>query len=143
MKGFLSLAAFAALFLICGCSSSRLMPYKYEDVTLAAAEKFSVNEWTEFYTKKSSAKEKPGKKTIFTHYDWSYHDYKIMCEVEIENSKGGMAEVYVFVRNWDDLLSPLTYSPSYAKKVLDLIEQRMQNGSWPEDMPWTKEEKLK
>ncbi len=136
------MSALVCALSLCSCSSSRLMPYKFEDVSLAAAEKFSVNEWTEFYTKKSLAKEKPGKKVIFTHYDWSYHDYKIMCEVEVVNEKG-MAEVYVFVRDWNDWLSPLTYSPSYARRVLDLIEKRMQDGSWQEDMPWTREEKLK
>lgn len=127
---------------LASCSSSRLMPYKFEDVSLAAAEKFSVNEWTEFYTKKSATREKPGKKVIFTHYDWSYHDYKIMCEIQIENNRG-MADVYVFVRDWNDWLSPFTYSPSYARAVLDLLEKRMQNGTWTAPMPWSKEESLK
>ncbi|HPO90559.1 MAG TPA: hypothetical protein P5239_07035 [Victivallales bacterium] len=129
------------VFLVSSCSSYRLIAYKYDDVVMAASEKFNVNEWTEFYTKKSSAKEKPGKKVIFTHYDWSYHDYKIMCQVEILNEKG-IAEVYVFVRDWNNWLSPLTYNPSYARKVLDLLEKRMQDGTWS-PMPWSKEEMLR
>jgi hypothetical protein len=65
-----------------------------------------------------------------------------MCEIQVENSKGGMAEIYVFVRDWNSWFSPLIYSPSYARQVLDIIEKRMQDGSWPEDMPWRKGEKL-
>ena len=128
--------------LLSSCSSGRFVPYKYEDVVLAAKEKFAVNEWTEFYTRKSFVRERPGSETVFTHYDWGFPEPKVTCIVEIDSDKGGMAYVYVFVREWDDWFSPLTYSPSKARKVLDIIQKRMESGSWNE-MPWNKEDRLK
>jgi hypothetical protein len=133
---------FMGAFFLSACSSNRVIPYPYDDVVSAAKEKFAINEWTEFYTKESSVKEKPRKKIIFTHYYWSFPEPKITCIVEMKRNEDGFADTYVFVRDWCDWFSPLTYSPSTAKKVLETMHKRMETGSW-EELPWEQEDKLK
>jgi hypothetical protein len=122
-----------------GCSSSRTIAAPYDQVSAAAQEKFYVNTWSMYDTKKSWKGEKPGKDLKITYYDWAFPDTKIYCVVEVISEKGGGSTVYVFVKDYESWLAPFTWSPSNANGVLDLFEKRMSGGTW-DPLPW--EEKV-
>ncbi len=134
----LSLVLLSAMAFLPGCSSSRDIKMPYDQVSAAALEKFYVNTWSMYDTKKSWRAEKAGKHLKITYYDWSFPDTKIYCVVEIVADKSECA-AYVFVKDYDSWLAPMTWSSSDANKVLDLLEKRMSSGAW-DPLPW--EEKV-
>ncbi|HCE44831.1 MAG TPA: hypothetical protein DET40_14925 [Lentisphaeria bacterium] len=128
-----------AIIVSSGCSSSRSIAAPYDQVSAAAQEKFNVNTWTMYDTRKSWKNEKPGKDLKITYYDWSFPDTKVYCVVEVVAEKGGGSTVYVFVKDYESWLAPMTWSTSSAVGILDLFEKRMTAGTW-DLLPW--EEKV-
>ncbi len=122
-----------------GCSSSRTIAAPYDQVAAAAQEKFYVNTWSMYDTRKSWKGEKPGKDMKITYYEWSFPDTKIYCVVEIIADKGGSSTAYVFVKDYGSWLAPFTWSSYDANGVLDRLEKRMAGGTW-DPLPW--EEKI-
>ncbi|HBC85399.1 MAG TPA: hypothetical protein DCZ94_00440 [Lentisphaeria bacterium] len=141
---FIILALLASI--LSGCSSSRTIPFPYDQVSAAAQEKFYVNTWSEFDTKKSWKTENPGKNLKLVCYDWEFPDTKIYCQVKVYAEKGGGSTVYVYVKDYQSWFGPFTnWSWTYGGKVLDLFEKRMASGAW-DPLPWaekSEERKIK
>ncbi len=130
----LFIIAAAAGFMIAGCSSSKVYKYPYKEVGDAVKERFFISEWTPNSTRDASMT-KDNNEFEITYYDWKFPDTKIMCCISVEKDSKDKTEVYVFVRNWDSWFSPFTYSPTYAKGVLKLLDERLKTGRWG-NMPW-------
>ena len=140
MKTIVSILILSVVVIVSpGCSSSRTISAPYDQVSAAALEKFYVNTWSMYDTKKSWKGEKVGKDLKITYYDWTYPDTKIYCVVEVVSGNGGASTVYVFVKDYGSWIAPLTWSPSNANGILDLFEKRMSGGTW-DSLPW--EEKV-
>ncbi|GEM_PF-3054620 len=135
-----------SVILLQGCSSSRMLPFPYDQVSAAAQEKFYVNTWSEFDTKKSWKTENPGKKLKIVYYDWEFPDTKIYCQVEVLSETSGGSTVYAYVKDYQSWFGPFTnWSWNYGDKVVELFEKRMSSGAW-DPLPWaekSEERKIK
>jgi len=133
-----------SLLLLTACSSSRILDYPYGKVSKVVKGRFHQNEWTEKATRVSTIEEIAGRKLIIRYSEWEFPDIKIKSRIEIQPRKGNRTKVWVYIRDCNSWWTPtpLAIHWTWAKGVIDCLDERLGGWSW-KTMPWGGAERLK